>query len=276
MDNAEKVVSLIKKGAPIAGAAIGGALGFATGGPGGAAFGGGLGATLASVIEDTAERALSAREKVRVGATASYAINFVRERLSAGEVPREDGFFGDYEFGASAADEIFDGVLLKAKGDHEERKARYYGKFFSNVAFEQSCSRSEANYYLHLLDRLTYSQLMILAVVAEPGRFPQLPPDSYENKNVHEELLQTLLATFELSQIGLVKLWLAGTKDAEALLDLGEIRPKDLGLSLSGQRLFRLAGLELMAEQELRTVADIFASAGVGAALTEVSYLRNK
>src|SRR6266536_4290886 len=155
MDNVERALSLIKKGAPIAGAAVGSAIGFMTGNAGGAAFGGGLGATLATVIEDTAARVLSRREQIRVGGTAAYAIAFIRERLDAGDVQREDGIFENQEFGASAADEILDGVLLKAKAGHEERKARFYGKFFSNVAFDSSCSRSEANYHLHLLDRLT-------------------------------------------------------------------------------------------------------------------------
>jgi len=78
--------------------------------------------------------------------------------------------------------------------------------------------------------------------------------------------------------MGLLKLWLTGTEHAEALLDLGDIRPKDLGLSSPGKRLFSLTGLALIAEAEVRSVADIFALAGgnADAALTEVSKLRNK
>lgn len=279
MNNVEKVLDLIKNGAPIAGAAVGGALGFVTGGPGGAALGGALGAALAHGVEETADRALSQREKVRVGATASYAMDFVRERLEVGDVPREDGFFDNFEFGTSTADEILDGVLLRAKGDHEERKARFYGKFFSNIAFDSGCSRSEANYFLHLLDRLTYSQLVIVSLFVGPYRFLQLPDDSYENKNMNPELSQTLLATFELSQMGLVKLWVtAKDGEAEALLDMGDIRPKDMGLSLSGKRLFELASLELIPESELDRLADTFASSerSDGALLTEISKLRNK
>ena len=279
MSNVDKVLDLIKNGAPIAGAAVGGAVGFVTGGLGGAALGGALGAALAHGVGETADRALSAREKVRVGATASYAMDFVRERLEAGDVPREDGFFDNFEFGTSTADEIFDGVLLQAKGDHEERKARFYGKFFSNIAFDSGCSRAEANHFLHLLDRLTYTQLVILSLFVAPSRFLQLPDDSYENKRMNQELSQTLLATFELSQMGLLKLWVARREDgAEALLDMGDIRPKDMGLSLSGKRLFELASLELIPELELKRLADTFASSerSAGSALTEISKLRNK
>lgn len=280
MTNVDKVVTLINDGAPIAGAAVGGAVGFVTGGPGGAALGGALGAALAHGVEETAERVLSRREKIRVGAAASYAIDFVRDRLLAGDLPREDGFFDNFEFGTSPAAEIFDGVLSKAKGDYEERKARFYGKFFSNVAFDSSCSRSEANYFLHLLDRLTYSQLVIVSLFAGSSRFSQLPDHSYENKNMNPELSQTLLATFELSQLGLVKLWISGRDDvAEALLDLGDIRPRDMRLSLSGKRLHELAGPGLISERELDGLADTFASSERSSGttvLTEISKLRNR
>ncbi len=79
--------------------------------------------------------------------------------------------------------------------------------------------------------------------------------------------------------MGLVKLWLSQEDQrAEALLDLGEIRPRSMGLSLSDKRLFALAGLDLISEKEKGDMAGIFASAekNSGTVLTEVSALRNK
>src|ERR1022692_634259 len=111
----EKVFGLIKHGGAIASSATGSILGLLTGGPIGAVLGGAVGAALDSVIDELAERELSRREKVRVGGTAAYAIDFVRERLKRGDVPREDGFFVKGESGSSPAEEIFDGVLVKAK-----------------------------------------------------------------------------------------------------------------------------------------------------------------
>jgi len=278
VDNPEKILAFLKNSAPIAGGAVGGAIGFVTGGPAGAALGGALGAALTHGVEEAAQRALSHREKIRVGAAASYAIDFIRERVEHGDKPRDDKFFENFEDGPSMAEEIFDGVLQKAKGDHEERKARFYGKFDSNVAFDVSCSRSEANYVLNVLERLTYGQLVILSLFAEPSRFAQLPADSYENKKIDPELSNTLLATFELSQIGLIKLWVDGKEgDAEALLDMGDIRPKHLGLSISGKRLFELAGLDLIPSKELAELAGVFASSAANAAaLIEVSKLRGR
>jgi hypothetical protein len=273
----EKALKLIKDGGPIAGAAVGGAIGVIAGGPATGALGGALGATMGKVVEDAAGRALSRRERVRVGATAWYAFDFTRERLDAGERVREDGFFENLQFGASVAEEIFDGVLQKSKSDHEERKARHYGKFFSNLAFDTTCSRDESNYFLHLLERLTYSQLIIIALFGAPADFP-LPDEAYENKRVDPVLSQTLLATFELTQLGLLKHWQNGGDKAQAVLDMGDITARHVGLSISGKRLFDLAGLSLVPVKERTELAEVFSSSdrAGGILLTEISKLRGR
>src|SRR6266550_196632 len=135
-DEDEKVLTLIKHGGVIGGAATGSVLGFLAGGPIGAAIGGAVGATLQTVTTESVNRELSRREEMRVGGTASYAIDFIHERLQRGDRPREDKFFVKEKSGTSPAEEIFEGVLLKAKGDHEEQKARFYGVLFANVAFD--------------------------------------------------------------------------------------------------------------------------------------------
>ncbi|SRR6266480_3439260 len=171
----ERVLTLIKRGGAIGGAATGSVVGFLAGGPIGAAVGGALGATLQTVATEIVNRELSRREEMRVGATASYAIDFIHERLERGDRPREDKFFLQEQSGSSPAQEIFEGVLVKAKADHEERKARFYGVLFANVAFDATCSRSEANYLLHLMDGPTFLQLALISLFSDTDRFPKLP-----------------------------------------------------------------------------------------------------
>lgn len=276
----EKVFGLIKHGGAIASSATGSILGLLTGGPIGAVLGGAVGAALDSVIDELAERELSRREKVRVGGTAAYAIDFVRERLKRGDVPREDGFFVKGESGSSPAEEIFDGVLVKAKSDHEERKARFYGRLFANVAFDPECSRAEANYLLHLMDGLTFLQLALVSLFSNASDFPQLPTDDYERKPIHFELLNSLAATFELYQNGILRLRKPGDKSGEVILDIGEIRPAHMTLSATGKRLFELAGLAAIGESsDLQTLADLLASTAsiTGAVVLEKeALLRNK
>jgi hypothetical protein len=64
--NAEKALQLVKDGAPIAGAGVGGAAGVMTSYPWLATLGGAVGASFGKVVEDVAERMLSRRERTRV------------------------------------------------------------------------------------------------------------------------------------------------------------------------------------------------------------------
>jgi hypothetical protein len=279
-DEDEKVLTLIKHGGAIGGAATGSVLGFLAGGPIGAAIGGAVGATLQTVATEIVNRELSRREEMRVGGTASYAIDFIHERLQRGDRPREDKFFVKEKSGTSPAEEIFEGVLLKAKGDHEERKARFYGVLFANVAFDPNCSRSEANYLLHVMDGLTFLQLALVSLFSDTDRFRQLPSDGYEEKRIDFELLNTLAATFELFQNGILKLSEPGGKGGEVIFDLGEIRPAHMALSPTGTRLFDLAGLAAIGDStELKRLADLLAAtvaSPAGVVLSEGTALRNK
>jgi hypothetical protein len=257
----EEILTLIKHAGAIGGAATGSVLGFLAGGPIGAAVGGAIGATLQSVATEIVSRELSRREEMRVGGTASYAIAFIFERLRRGDQPREDRFFVKESSGNSPAEEIFEGVLLKAKGDHEERKARFYGLLFANVAFDANCSRSEANYLLHLMDGLTFLQLSLVSLFSDAGGFPQLPANDYQERPIDFELLSALAATFELYQNGILRLQKPGDESGEVILDIGEIRPAHMTLSATGKRLFDLAGLAAIGESsDLRTLADLLAS----------------
>jgi hypothetical protein len=249
-DHDKKVAALIKHGGSIGGAATGAAIGFLAGGPIGAAIGGAIGAAVQGAASDMADRELSCREAMRVGATMSYAIEFIRERIDAGDHPREDGFFQPDDSKRSPAEEIFEGVLLKAKTDHEERKARFYGQLFTNVAFEPNCSRAEANHLLHLMDSLTFLQLCLVSLFSDPERYPQLPTGGYDGKTLSLDLVSTLAACFELSQNGIIKLWKRGAENGEVVLDPTDIRPSDMVLSPIGKRLFDLAGLHAIGESK--------------------------
>jgi hypothetical protein len=275
----DKILTLIKHGGAIGGATTGSVLGFLAGGPIGAAIGGAIGATLQTVATEIVNRELSHREEMRVGGTASYAIDFIHDRLKRGDRPREDTFFVKESSGNSPAEEIFEGVLLKAKGDHEERKARFYGLLFANVSFDADCSQSEANYLLHLMDGLTFLQLALVSLFSDPASFPQLPATDYQERPVDYELLNALAATFELYQNGILRLRKPGDESGEVILDIGEIRPAHMTLSATGKRLFELAGLAAIGESsDLQTLADLLAkeSSGADAVILGKDALRNK
>lgn len=261
MNQDQKVVALIKHGGGIAGGATGGVIGFLTGGPIGAMIGGGLGAAIQHAAVDVAERVLSHREKMRVGATMAYAVELIRERADRGDKPREDGFFRPDQTGRSKAEEIFEGALLKMKSEHEEQKARFYGHLFANVSFDATCSPSEANYLLHLMDGLTYTQLCLVSLFSDAQRFPNLPSDNYEGKRIPAELSHVLAATYELYQRELVNVRPRGDENLAVVFQGLEIPPAHLMLSDTGKRLFKFAGLATIGSgHELQALANLFSA----------------
>lgn len=158
----KKVENVLKAGCEITGSAIGGAMGFFMGGPLGAATAGAIGTATGGLLADVATRILSRREKVRIGATAQYAYDQIQQNIERGKQVRQDSFMKPLASGRAPFQEIFEGVLLKAQREHEEKKLRYIGQFFANVAFDRYCSAEQANYLLTLLERLTYQQLVMI------------------------------------------------------------------------------------------------------------------
>ena len=84
LPNEEKIKSLLSSGSEITGAAAGSAIGFFIGGPVGAAIGGASGVVTSKVLSDIADRLLSGREKVRVGATAIFALEKIKRSFPLG------------------------------------------------------------------------------------------------------------------------------------------------------------------------------------------------
>jgi hypothetical protein len=167
------VVELIESGSAIAGAATGAAIGL-VGGPagvvGGAALGAAFGGVLRRVGSEIRHRFLGPREGIRIGAAVAFAGEAIAEALAAGHVPRDDGFFDQRSEGRVIADEILEGVLQKARDAYEERKVRYLGLLYANVAFHPQVSPQQANYLIALAGQLTYRQLVALAIAYEQAR----------------------------------------------------------------------------------------------------------
>ena len=177
-DDEGKALSVIRKGTEFTGkatgAAVGGAMGTVLGGPWGAAAGAVVGTALESsfisVLSDIADRYLSNREEMRIGKTAWVALKEIRRRLDEGQVPRKDWSQQNEERGWSDAEEIFEGVLLKAKNEHEEKKAKILGILFANTAFDESITLGEANHLVKTLEGLSYRQLCIMSYFGTPQK----------------------------------------------------------------------------------------------------------
>ena len=249
-ENEDKVKQLIETGTEIAGAAVGGALGFLAGGPLVAAGVGALGVVIAKSTEkliiEVANRHLSHREEIRVGATAAFALSTIRDRLEEGDKPRNDGFFTTETGEPSSAEEIFEGILLKSKNEHEEKKIRLLGNFFANLAFLPEISAAEANYLLKIAEGLTYRQMCLLMLFyikpdMDVSPFRKLDYSDSE-QSINPELITLLQEIMDMYNHGLLVRREDNGSGSMALLGWSDIAPDLMMLTLIGGHLAILLG----------------------------------
>lgn len=191
----DKALILAKLGAEILGATSGAIIGFLAGGVVTAGAGAALGTSITYVFKDIADRALSSREQIRVSTVANVAAESITHKLAAGANIRDDGFFERKNITQSAGEQIFEGTLLKAKPEHEEKKIKHIGFFFANTAFDKTCTTFEANYLLQVASELTYSQFILLSIFGTPEKYPLRS----------SELSEKEVEAIQLSQLNLLQ-----------------------------------------------------------------------
>lgn len=255
-ENDKKIKSLISDGTEIAGGAAGAALGFFAGDPATAVGASVAGFLLTRVLRDMTTRFLSGRETTRVGATAAIAIASIGERLHNGERLRGDTFFEPRGNRVSSAEEIFEGALLAAKNTHEEKKALYLGRLFSNVAFDSSCLEDEANYLLHVAESLTYSQFILLHLFSgKAGEYSLRTTEYGSGAQVQYATISLLHSIHELCDLNLVIKQDPGESNYTFVMGTNIICPSHLKLAVGGDRLHNLLGLSAIPKEDVENVA---------------------
>lgn len=160
------VLSLLQKSSAIAGAAGTAAVGALAGDPFSAAAIGAGSTVISQVLQavggDLAQRLLGEREEVRVGAAMAFALERIQVNVQQSMPLRRDGFFETQPGERTAAEEILEGVLLAAQREHEERKVRFEGYLFANIAFRSDIDRGQANSLINMARVLTFRQLCLL------------------------------------------------------------------------------------------------------------------
>ncbi|MFA4849827.1 MAG: hypothetical protein WC626_08890 [Methanoregula sp.] len=179
-DKKKDLYLLIDPGIPIIGQATGGVIssvvGFIFAGLPGAAVGGAGGAIVADLFsrygKEIHQKYLSPRERIRVGATAFFAMEKIKNNIEDGKQVRNDDFFTkDVISDRSSADEILEGTLLASQREHEELKLRYLGNLCGNVAFIPDIDKYQANFLLRLSQNLSYRQLCLLSLFYQKHSF---------------------------------------------------------------------------------------------------------
>ncbi len=243
-------VSFLKKLGGIVSTAGGSAIG-SLGGIGGAAAGTAIGEVLKTVLEDIADRYLSPREEERISNVALLAIEKIQEQRLWNSI-RDDDFFEPDDGSPSASEEIFEGVLLSAKQEHEQMKLPYLASFFANLAFDSTIKRSEANYLLSIAESLTYTQLCLLGLKSENQKEKYDLRSQSRNATAQENLYISEQAN-HLDQRRLFKK--RSPFAADVSIGGSEASPCDVSLSEVGQRLSDLMELHMIDKIDLERTA---------------------
>lgn len=204
----ERIRCLIDTGAELAGGAVGGAIGFLAGGPVGAAVLGAGGAAVAKALKhignETCERLLGPREKVRVGGVLAIAADQIEQRLKNGETLRDDDFFEENQSGRSDAEEVAESIMLKSQREPEEKKIPYMGRLLANVAFHKEISSEMAHQLAKTAEQLTYRQLCILRLAVAKDDTALRASDYRGQASFSKELYQVLYECLDLYYRGLI------------------------------------------------------------------------
>ncbi|MDV8112733.1 hypothetical protein R3379_26790 [Bacillus sp. BAU-SS-2023] len=200
------------------------------------------------ITKDVGDRILSERENKKIIESCAYSIEKISDNIQENKVLRDDGFFNNDGISRSNAEEIFEGILFSAQKEHEEKKLKYYGYLFANIAFDESVSKNFANQLINIADRLTYRQLQILAMYTyssivrnffEKNKLPKL-------NNI--EKISILQDTVELYRMGILN------GGGEVILEIGYVNPYKIGVEPIGMCLFKLMNLGEITTEDYREI----------------------
>lgn len=236
----------------LVGAGVGGVVGGPVGAVGGAILGSVMSHTLIDVKEEFLGRLLSSKEQQRVVAVADMTKSVIERNLGQGKIPRNDGFFEGSVNERSAAEEIFEGTLIAAQREYEERKLQILANLNANIAFDESITLGIANRLIKLATELTYQEILVLRILGlleGLERMGLYPGDGGIRKKKAYEGVSGIANIAVASDIfSLYRRSLVYSKSA--ILDAAGINPSELQIAGYGALLFNLMELGNMLYKE--------------------------
>lgn len=245
-ENSTVIKEIIETGSEIGGGVGGALIGGLMAGPPGAIIGAVSGPVISRLFcaagKQIRKMSMSNREESRIGFTYATGWHKLKSRLESGDELRADDFFSEDDTNRSTADEILEGVLRSAQGEHEEKKLNYYGNLIANISFDSNVNRNKANLFLKIAQNLSYSQLCILQYLSKNGQtdlhwgnsfstLEELTPYSHYEPSIAELDQNKLLAALKSSggSILVMNINKLG-KELLELMNLEEIPDNDIDL----------------------------------------------
>ncbi len=206
--------------------------------------------TVASAAKSLLPKALGEREQQRVEHVFIRSIEKIRLMLDNGEMPRDDeSYHGVTSMGIPKAQEILEGVLLKARDEFQSKKLEFYSSFFANLCFDESISFEHANFLLNALERLSYRQLCILSYLSDEKAIPTSRWDAVFKTGNNKELLRYFDLYSEYIDLYNARMIVQTTKVPGFALGMSDTNISSLGLSI-----VRLADLASIPKEDVESI----------------------
>lgn len=199
------------------------------------------------VLVDAAQT-LYGRRKQKVGRLVAYTAEKLKNRLDNGDELRDDDFFGGADPDIS---QLWDRVVENVSTESETKKIPYIGNMLTNICFESSIGREQANAMIKIINALTYQQLCLLSVFGNDGLKQSLYEGNYRGNsgNFSYDKIAVLTEILELHEIGIIVV------PNDTMLGVSDVNPRRTNLQGLGKAMYRLMELNsIPSEDALRLV----------------------
>lgn len=206
--------------------------------------------TVACAVKSLLPKALGEREQQRVETVFIHAIEKIKLMLDKGEMPRDDeSYHGVTSMGIPKAQEILEGVLLKARDEFQSKKLECYSSFFANLCFDETISFEHANFLLNMIERLSYRQICILSYLSDGKTIATSRWDAVFKTDNNKELLRYFDLYSEFIDLYNARMIVQTTKVPGFALGMADTK-----ISSLGQSIVRLGDLASIPEEDVANI----------------------
>ncbi|WP_455539926.1 hypothetical protein [Terrisporobacter sp.] len=198
------------------------------------------------------------RECRKVLITLYYSLEMINENLDKNTNLRKDIFFRIGEETKSLVEEIIEGVVISARGEHEESKLKYYGYLLGNIMFKEDLDLDQCNRLIKISRNLSYCQIKLINmyVISQTIQVPILKREDYTKIGVGSyKLLGILQDTLDMIQKSILN------GSGKLVLDIVQINPSKVKVQGIGNLLYNNMSLNKMPYDELEDLLDILSKA---------------
>lgn len=209
------------------------------------------------IIEEINENIYSVKENKKILSTLYFSLNAVKENLEKNMVIQENYLKAINDENKLLIEELFEGIIISAKNEHEDNKLKYYGYLLGNIIFKENLDRDEFNRLIKISRDLSYCQIKLINmyVISQMIQVPILKREDYTKTGVGSyKLLGILQDTLDMIQKSILN------GSGNLVLDVVQINPSKIKVQGMGTLLYNLMSLNKMPYDEMEDLLDMLSS----------------